>query len=651
MKVPILIPNIFNHPFTYETSLKLKLGDYVIVPFGKSEVTGIVWDEFEKNRNKSFAIKKVLKKLDVPSLKKNTIKFLNWFSEYNMIPRGMALKLLLLSSKAIEKISSEPYEQFKVNIKKNKIVLSKEQKSCLKKMNISNQKFRVHVLQGTTGSGKTMVYFEALKEIINKGFQGLILLPEIGLTGQFQKKFIEFFGFKPAVWHSGITKKSKEIIWSGIANDKIKVVIGARSSLFLPFKKLGLIIVDEEHDQSYKQDEGVTYNARDMAVARASFENIPINLITAVPSIETYDNVKKGKYSLSKLDQRYLNASLPNYEIINLNNSKLNSQSWISKETIEKVNFHLKKKDQVLFFLNRRGFSPHVLCKKCFTSYSCPNCSINLVYHKKKQNLLCHYCGYKALLDRDCTKEGHCEFIFSGPGVERISEEVKKIFPLKKTTIFSSDTMNKKSSEDVLEKIINNEIQILIGTQLISKGFHFPSLNCIVVVDIDLSSQGHDLRGAEKNLQLYHQLSGRAGRTGKPATVYFQTYNLDTKMISDITNRNPDIFLDKELEIRRKNNLPPFQRFIAMIITGSNERELEKEAYKFKNFIERAVVGKVLGPVSAPIFRLKRKFRVRLLIRGHKSLKVQKSLAEIIKKFKFPTGMKLTVDVDPINFN
>jgi len=651
MKVPILIPNIFNHPFTYETSLKLKLGDYVIVPFGKSEVTGIVWDEFEKNRNKSFAIKKVLKKLDVPSLKKNTIKFLNWFSEYNMIPRGMALKLLLLSSKAIEKISSEPYEQFKVNIKKNKIVLSKEQKSCLKKMNISNQKFRVHVLQGTTGSGKTMVYFEALKEIINKGFQGLILLPEIGLTGQFQKKFIEFFGFKPAVWHSGITKKSKEIIWSGIANDKIKVVIGARSSLFLPFKKLGLIIVDEEHDQSYKQDEGVTYNARDMAVARASFENIPINLITAVPSIETYDNVKKGKYSLSKLDQRYLNASLPNYEIINLNNSKLNSQSWISKETIEKVNFHLKKKDQVLFFLNRRGFSPHVLCKKCFTSYSCPNCSINLVYHKKKQNLLCHYCGYKALLDRDCTKEGHCEFIFSGPGVERISEEVKKIFPLKKTTIFSSDTMNKKSSEDVLEKIINNEIQILIGTQLISKGFHFPSLNCIVVVDIDLSSQGHDLRGAEKNLQLYHQLSGRAGRTGKPATVYFQTYNLDTKMITDITHRNPDIFLDKELEIRRKNNLPPFQRFIAMIITGGNERELEKEAYKFKNFIERAVVGKVLGPVSAPIFRLKRKFRVRLLIRGHKSLKVQNSLAEIIKKFKFPTGMKLTVDVDPINFN
>ena len=207
MKVPILIPNIFNHPFTYDSDLNLKVGDYVIVPFGKSEVTGVVWNEFENKKNKNFLIKKVIRKLSVPTLKKNTIKFLNWFSEYNMIPKGMALKLLLLSSKTAEKISSEAYDQFKIDIKKNIIELSQDQKSCLKKMNVSNQKFRVHVLQGTTGSGKTMVYFEALKELINKGFQGLILLPEIGLTGQFQNKFIEFFGFKPAVWHSGITKK------------------------------------------------------------------------------------------------------------------------------------------------------------------------------------------------------------------------------------------------------------------------------------------------------------------------------------------------------------------------------------------------------------------------------------------------------------
>jgi len=651
MKVPILLPNIFNHPFTYESDINLKVGDYVVVPFGKSKITGVVWNEFEKKNNRNFKIKSVLKKLDVSPLKKTTIKFLNWFSEYNIIPKGMALKLVLLSSNAVEKTQKDTYKIFNANIKKNLINLSEEQKKSLKKMNVSNKKFRVHVLQGTTGSGKTMVYFEALKDIINKGFQGLILLPEIGLTGEFKKKFIEFFGFTPAVWHSGITKKNKEIIWSGVVNGEIKVVIGARSSLFLPFKKLGLIIVDEEHDQSYKQDEGVTYNARDMAISRASFENIPINLITAVPSIETYENIKKGKYSISKLEKRYQDASLPNYEIINLNETKLEKQSWLSKKIIEKVNFHLDKNDQVLFFLNRRGFSPHVLCNKCFNSYSCPNCSINLVYHKKKNNLLCHYCGFKSSLKRTCVKEGDCEFIFSGPGVERISEEVKKNFPSKKIEIFSSDTMNKKSSSDKLEKIIDNEVQILVGTQLISKGFHFPSLNCIVVVDIDLSSQGHDLRGAEKNLQLYHQLSGRAGRTGKPATVYFQTYNTNTKMISDLTNSNPDIFLDRELDIRRQNNLPPFQRFISLILTGDNEARLEKEAFYFKNFIEKKIKGRVLGPVSAPIFRLKKKFRIRMLIRGSKSLNLQNSIAKIIANYKFSSGIKLSVDVDPINFN
>src|SRR6056300_932119 len=294
---------------------------------------------------------------------------------------------MLLSGNAIEKTSNSDLQKFEFIKKNNSFELSQEQKNSLKKMNEVNEKFRVHVLQGTTGSGKTMVYFEALKDRMIKVFHGLIMLLEIGITGQFESKLIEFFGFQPAVWHSGITKKNKEIIWSGIANGEIKVVIGARSSLFLPFKNLGFI-VDEEHDQSYKQDEGVTYNARDMAISRASFENIPINLITAVPSIETFENVKKGKYSISKLEIRYQNASLPNYEIINLNETKLEKQSWLSKKIIEKVNFHLDKNDQVLFFLNRRGFSPHVLCNKCFNSYSCPNCSINLVYHKKKNNLL-----------------------------------------------------------------------------------------------------------------------------------------------------------------------------------------------------------------------------------------------------------------------
>ena len=651
MKFPILLPNIFNYPFTYESDLKLNIGDFVEVPFGKSKIVGVVWDDFEKDSLKKFKIKKILNKLDIPNLNKKTIDFLNWFSEYNLVPKGMALKLVLMGGKPVKKFDKKIYQNYITEIKYNQVILTSEQKKSLDQINKNNKKFNVHVLQGTTGSGKTIVYFEALKNILKKDSQGLIMLPEIGLTNQFEKKFFEFFGFSPAIWHSGITKKNKEIIWSGIISGEIKVVIGARSSLFLPFKNLGLIIVDEEHDQSYKQDEGVIYNARDMAISRASFENVPINLITAVPSVETYENIKKKKYSFSKLQQRYKNASLPNFEIINLNDVKLEKQSWLSKEVIQKVNFHLEKKDQVLFFLNRRGFSPNALCKKCYNTFSCPNCSINLVYHKNKNNMLCHYCGFKTSLERDCQKKGKCDLIFSGPGVERISEEVKKIFPTKKVEIFSSDTMNKKSSKDKLEKIVNNEIEILVGTQLISKGFHFPNLNCIVVVDIDLSSQGHDLRGAEKNLQLYHQLSGRAGRTGQPSTVYFQTYNFNSKMISDITSKDPEIFLNKETEIRKKNNLPPFQRFISLILTGENEIKLEKEAIKLKHFLENKIHGKILGPVSAPIFKIKKKYRIRLLIRGPKTLLLQHSLAKIIPRYKFSSGIKLSVDVDPINFN
>ena len=652
MKIPILLPNIFNYAFTYNSSdLNLKLGDYVEVPFGKTKKIGVVWDELEKNENKKYSIKSVIRKLKIPSLNKETINFLKWFSEYNIVPIGMSLKLHLLSNEAIETQNNEDLQKYYVYKKANKIKLSNEQLNSVKDITKNDNKFRVHVIQGTTGSGKTIVYFNSLKKKINEGFQGLILLPEIGLTGEFQKKFKEFFGFDAAVWHSSITKKNKKIIWNGVATGKIKVLIGARSSLFLPFSNLGIIIVDEEHDQSYKQDEGITYNARDMAISRASFANIPINLVTAVPSIETFDNIKKGKYLHSRLYKRYLDAKLPNHEIINLNKSNLKSNSWLSDKTIEKVKDHLEKNDQVLFFVNRRGFAPYVICKKCLKVHNCPNCSINLVYHKKKENLICHYCGYNTKLNRKCNESESCEYVFSGPGVERIYEEVKKIFPDKETIIFSSDTMNKKSSSEILERIINNKIQILIGTQLISKGFHFPNLNCIVVVDIDLTLQGHDLRAAEKNLQLYHQLSGRAGRTGKSATVYFQTYNIKSNIVSQITNINPDIFLEKELILRKKNNLPPFERFISIVLSGKSEKKIEIFANKLKNKLEKNLNAKILGPVIAPIFKINKNFRFRILIRSKKTQKIQKHLSNILSNLKNQKEIKLAVDVDPISFN
>jgi len=651
MKYPVLLPNIFDYPFTYESSLKLKIGDYINVPFGKKVITGVVWDKFENNENKNFKVKSVIEKLNIDPLKKQTVNFLNWFSEYNLVPLGMTLKLHLLSGNGVEKKNKSEYENYQSKFSKEEFKLSDEQEKAFKNIIKNDSFFRVHLLQGTTGSGKTIVYFKAIEKIIAKGLQTLILLPEIGLTGEFEKKFKIFFGFEAAIWHSKITPKKKKLIWSGLSNGNIKVIIGARSALFLPFKNLGLIVVDEEHDQSFKQDEGVTYNARDMAIARASSENIPINLVTAVPSIETYANIKNKKYSYSRLISRYQNANLPKHHIIDLNQNKLAKKTFISNKIIEKVKEHLSQNDQVLFFINRRGFAPYVLCKKCLNVFSCPNCSINLVYHKNKKKLLCHYCGYSTNLVRTCNKDNVCDFVFSGPGVEKISEEVKILFPNQKTSIFSSDTMNKSSSKSILDKIISGEINILVGTQLISKGFHFPNLNCIVVLDIDLTSHGHDLRSAEKNLQLYHQLSGRAGRTGKPANVYFQTYNLKPDIIDQITNEDPFKFLDKELELRKKNNLPPYERFIALILSSSDRKILDVESIKLKKIISNSVSEKILGPVDAPIYRINQKYRNRLLIRSKKSSKIQKKLKFILNEFNLPKGIKLTVDVDPISFN
>ena len=651
MKVSILIPNIFNHPFTYQNkSTKLAKGDFVKVPFGSSLVIGVVWDYFEET-NKNFKMKSVVEVIDVPRMKSSMIKFVNWFSLYNLVPLGMSLRLVMFNKTAVEKIENKNFDQFKsIGISK-KYLLNFEQKKCLEEISNKSINFNVHVIDGVTGSGKTLVYFSRVKELINKGYQALIMLPEIGLTSQFQKRFFNFFNFEPAIWHSDVTKKNKRIIWRGVVENKIKAVVGARSSLFLPFKKLGIIIVDEEHDSSYKQDEGVMYNARDMAISRASFENIPINLITSIPSVETFNNILNKKYSTSILKKRYKNASLPKFEIIDLNLKKIPKRSWIASETIKKVSAHLEQGDQILFFLNRRGFAPFVICKKCHSKFLCPNCSVNINYHKSKNTLLCHYCGFKSSLNRKCNDNSSCDFIFCGPGVERIAEELKIQFPKKKISIFSSDTLKKKNSKIIIGKIENRKIDILVGTQLISKGFHFAKLNCIVVVDADFSSHGYDLRSAEKNIQLYHQLSGRAGRENAKSTIYFQTYTPKDEMFKNIANKNTHIFLNKEIELRKKNKLPPFYRFISFIVTGKKENETEIEALKLKKYLSKYLKQEILGPVNAPIFRINKKFRCRLLLRVPKKNIIQKQLNLCMDKIKLNAGIKLTVDVDPISFN
>ena len=653
MKIPVLFPKIFDYPFTYKSEISetLNSGDFVKAPFGLNEITGVVWP-YEQKTEKQFKIKKISKKINVKNLNSSMIKFISWFSKYNLVPLGMSLKMCLLNKDVVEKDFNKEFVKFKVKKSKNKFLLNAEQKKSLTFMKNIGNNYNVTVLEGVAGSGKTLVYFERVKDLINKGFQALILLPEIALTNQFSRRFQEFFGAEPAIWHSGTTKKNKSIIWKGITEGKIKIVIGARSSLFLPFKNLGIIVVDEEHDVSYKQDEGVSYNARDMAITRASLENIPINLVTSIPSIETYNNIVNKKYHITKLEKRYREASLPNIEIINLHSEVLNKGSWIANKTISKVDQYLDKGDQVLFFLNRRGYAPFVICKKCGYKFECPNCAVNLNFHKKLNKLLCHYCGHKSSLSRVCKDNKKCDLLFCGPGVERIFSELEKIYPNKKIAIFSSDTLKKnKITNTLLKKVEKNKIDILVGTQLLSKGFHFPKLNCIVVVDSDFSSHGYDLRSAEKNIQLYHQLAGRAGRESNTSTIYFQTYTPDDEVLLNISKNDPHAFLQKELLLRKEKKLPPFYRLISLIISGKNEPLIMKFAISVKSKLPKINEVNVLGPVLAPITKLKKKYRCRILIRYPKNLFIQKYLSKSLNKIKIASGIKLEVDVDPINFS
>jgi primosomal protein N' (replication factor Y) (superfamily II helicase) len=648
MKVEVLLPKVFNFSFTYNSNdIPLKTGDFVEVSFGKSKEIGVVW----KNRNtklKNIRIKNISKKIDSYSIDSKLINFIEWFSVYNMVPIGLVLKMALGNKEFFKKKNSTNFIQTKKLTKKFK--LNKEQKNAFKYLNAVKNKFDVSVLQGTTGSGKTLVYFERIKNIINRNKQALVLLPEIFLTNEFKSRFEDFFGYAPAIWHSKITPKNKRIIWKGITENKIKLIVGARSALFLPFKKLGIIVVDEEHDSSYKQDEGVIYNARDMAILRASFEKIPIHLVSSIPSLETYNNIQNKKFRHVKILKRFNNFPLPKTKIINLNINKIKDK-FISDETIRYVREFLKRNEQVLFFINRRGYAPYLICKKCGFKQVCSNCSMYLTYHKTKNKVVCHHCSLERKIKNRCKESGDCDFIMFGPGVEKIFDEVKMIFPINKVEIFSSDYMQKKNKiNSLFNKINNNEIDILIGTQMISKGFNFPKLNCVVVVDADFSGRGYDLRTTEKNIQLYHQLSGRAGRFSSNSLIIYQTLTPENLTLNALIKNNSEELLKNELISRKKNLLPPFVRLIAIIISSNQHNLSIKGAREIKSQLSKINNIEVMGPVDSPLLKIKKKFRSRLLLRFNSGVSVQKKITNLLNTLKISSKIKLTVDVDPVNF-
>ena len=434
MKTQVLLPKIFDFPFTYKSDFtSLKIGNLVEVPFGNKKEIGVIW----KNKSpdlKYKKIKNVVKIYKNYSLDQKLINFVEWFSTYNMVSKGLVLKMTIGNNdNFIKKRNDLVFSQKKKKTKKYS--LNNEQKIALDYLNSVNNKFDVSVLQGTTGSGKTLVYFERIKKIIKNNQQALVLLPEIFLTNEFKSRFESFFGYEPAIWHSKITPKKKRIIWKGVIKNNLKLVVGARSALFLPFKNLGVIVVDEEHDSSYKQDEGVIYNARDMAISRASFEKIPIHLVTSIPSLETYNNIKKKKFRHVKIIKRFNNYPLPKTKIINLNIKRMKSE-FISDETITYVNKFLKKKEQVLFFINRRGYAPYLICKKCGFKQICPNCSMYLTFHKVKNKAICHHCSLEKKIKNECKNGDYCDFVMYGPGVEKVFEEAKKNFQTIKLKFF-----------------------------------------------------------------------------------------------------------------------------------------------------------------------------------------------------------------------
>ena len=655
MKINILLPIKFDQAFTYsvDASLDLKKGDYVLVPFRSKEIVGVVWEKDIK-APKNIKIKKIISKINFPSLSEKNIEFIKRFSEYNLSSLGMTFKLFFYEKGFLSLLKNKnlsDYEEHDIqNIQKEN--LSQVQKKSLKEIikNLEFKKYSTTLIHGVTGSGKTLIYFEIIKQALKKNAQVLVLLPEIALTKQIAQRFKDYFGAEPALWHSSIGDKKKKIIWKGMSENKIKLVLGARSAIFLPFQDLKLIVIDEEHDSSYKQEEGVSYNARDMSILKASIENFPVLLISATPSVESYYNSKNNKYFYVSLNERYKNISLPKIQIVDLVKEPADKGKFISNYLIPKIRKIIEEKNQVLFFLNRRGHSTYIMCYDCKKRLVCPNCSLGLIFHQSSKEAICHYCDYKTNLIQKCNTNKNCDFAFYGLGIERIFEEVQLLFPEQKIQIFSSDSIHNKDSEKIIKDIEDNNIPILVGTQLISKGFHFPSLNCIVVVNSDTNFLGSDIRASEKNFQLLQQLSGRAGREENKAVVFLQTNDSNNKILHSLSSSDPKVFYEEELAFRKKANLPPFSKLISVILSGINQFEVMKTAKQLKHSFLAQEKIKIFGPVTAPIFKIRGKYRVRLLLKYNLSIFPQKFIKDWLNINDIAKNIKLEVDVDPINF-
>lgn len=508
------------------------------------------------------------------------------------------------------------------------------------------------LLDGVTGSGKTEVYFEAIAQALRMGRQTLVLLPEIALTEPFLRRFEARFGHAPVAWHSDLRQSQRRRAWRAISKGEALVTVGARSALFLPYRNLGLIIVDEAHEASFKQEEGVQYHARDVAVMRGRFEGCPVILASATPAIETRQQVALGRYAELKLPERHGTAEMPEITAIDLTQDPPERGHWLAPTLVRAMQATLEREEQSLLFLNRRGFAPLTLCRHCGHRFQCPNCTAWMVEHRLLQRLQCHHCGHNMPPPRACP-ECHEEdaLVACGPGVERIADEVAMLFPEARRAIVTSDTLwSPAKAAEFVGKMEAGEIDIVIGTQLVTKGYHFPNLTLVGVVDADLGLQGGDLRAAERSFQQIAQVAGRAGRGEKPGHVYVQTHEPSAPVIRALVSGDAESFYAAETESRREAGAPPFGRFAGIIVSSESMKDAQDTAQKIGKSAPLVEGMHVYGPAPAPLAMLRGRHRQRLLVHARRALDVQDVIRDWLGALEWPRSVRVSVDVDPYSF-
>ena len=715
--VPVLVPVPTPQAYSYAVpdGLDAAPGAIVQVPLGPRQVAGIVWDG-KTDTVDPKKLRPITHVFDCPPIAEDMRRFLDWVAAYTLSPPGLVARMALRAPAAFEpaapteglRLGSARPERMTaarerviamaedglswtrtglaraagvsvsvvdgllrqhvfdtVLIPPQPVVpppdpdfrkpeLSADQQAAARRLlGDGGTPPAVSLIDGVTGSGKTEVYFEAVAETIRQGRQVLILLPEIALTSAFLERFERRFGCKPAEWHSDIAPRMREKVWRQAATGDIRVVAGARSALFLPFDNLGLIIVDEEHDAAYKQEDRVFYNARDMAVVRAHIGGFPAILASATPSIESRVNADTGKYADIRLPERFGGAALPDLHLIDMRRDPPARGGFLSPVLIEAMKRTLEEGEQALLFLNRRGYAPLTLCRVCGHRFQCPDCSSWLVEHRFRRQLQCHHCGHTEPAPEACPECGALDHLVAcGPGVERIAEEADRHFPEARTIVLSSDMMGGVQRLRLeLEAIAKGEIDIVIGTQLVAKGHNFPMMTLVGIVDSDLGLANGDPRAAERTFQLLSQVTGRAGRSGRKSRGLLQTYQPAHPVIQAIVSGDPETFYEREIAEREKARLPPFGRMAALIVSASDRAAAERHARGLRRAAPAARDIAVLGPAEAPMALIRGRYRFRLLVHGARQSDLQAFVARMVEAAPGPRGsVRVQIDIDPQSF-